>query len=74
MSDTPRTAAAMRDWCRVGPGTGGPVVHASFAAGLERELAETRECLKEAIRFRNTEMSGYDLARWFRAVGIKGPR
>jgi len=67
MSDTPRTDAI---------GKTGPSWEAmlAFARQLERELAETRECLKEAIRFRNTEMSGYDLARWFRAVGIKGPR
>lgn len=74
MSDTPRTdAEAIRldDW-------GDSMFYPDFARQLERELNqaikernEARECLREAIQFRNTELNGYDLDRWKMAAGLE---
>ena len=38
-------------------------------AQLERELAVARICLREAIGYRDTRLSGYDLEEWRRAAG-----
>jgi hypothetical protein len=37
----------------------------------ERERDEARGALREAIKFRDTSLSGYDLDGWMKAAGLK---
>jgi hypothetical protein len=72
MSDTPRTDAMVKD-CVEGYSFG-----YAWAEVLERELNQAikerdkaRECLREAICYRDSTMSGYDLEEWREAAGEK---
>lgn len=47
-----------------------PLVDAAFARQLERELNEARQCLSDAIFFRDTNYSAHDLNRWLKAAGL----
>jgi hypothetical protein len=38
------------------------------------ERDEAMEALREAIQFRNTSMSGYDLEKWMKAAGLEGKK
>jgi len=41
---------------------------------IKAERDEARECLREAIGFRNTDLNGYDLERWRKAAGLEEPK
>jgi len=43
-------------------------------AKLKAERDEARECLLDAIGFRNTDLNGYDLERWRKAAGLEEPK
>lgn len=66
MSDTPETDA---EEVIASPLEGDWWVLADFARKLERERDRARACLREAIQFRNTLLSGYDLQEWQEAAG-----
>jgi hypothetical protein len=70
--DTPRTDAMVKD------SVDGYSFGYAWASVLERELNQAikerdkaRECLREAICYRDSSMSGYDLEEWREAAGEK---
>jgi len=40
-----------------------------WANQYKQQRDEARRCLREAIQYRNTDMSGYDLVAWVNALG-----
>jgi hypothetical protein len=70
ISETPRTDAMVKD------SVDGYSFGYAWASVLERELNQAikerdkaRECLREAIAYRDRTMSGYDLQEWLEALG-----
>jgi hypothetical protein len=77
MSDTPRTDKIMKSLDNDSDSTLRYIaIGYEFARQLERELNQAikerdkaRECLREAICYRDSSMSGYDLEEWREAAG-----